>query len=84
MAKANPTLLPESVAARRGLLLGALASLAIPKVAPAAPASVERVNAAAEALTAAIADLHGGQWSATVDHAHRFVLIVSPPSECAQ
>lgn len=75
MAKANFTPLHESVAARRGLLLGALASLALPNVAPASPPSVERVSAAADALTAALADLHGGQWKATVDHANGFVLI---------
>lgn len=78
MAMANFTPLHETVAARRGLLLGALASLALPKVAPASPASVERVNAAADALTAALADLQGGEWKATVDHASGFVLILAP------
>jgi len=59
-------------------LLGALVALATPKAAPAAPASVERVKAAADALTAALADLHGGRWKATVDHANGFVLILAP------
>ncbi len=84
MDKANSTPLPEPVAARRGLLLGALASLAIPKVAPASHASVEHVNAAADALTAALADLHGGEWKATVDHANGFVLILAPSNGSAQ
>lgn len=84
MAKANSTLLPAPVAARRGLLLGAFASLAIPKVAPAAPASIERVKAAADALTTALAELHGGNWSATIDHANGFVLILAPSNGGAQ
>lgn len=63
-------------AARRGVLLGALMSLAVPKAAPAAPATRERIGSAATALTAALSELHGGEWSVTVDHEHRFVLIL--------
>ena len=79
MAKANPTLLPESVAARRGLLLGALAALATPKGTTAAPSAVARVDAAAAELVDALGHMHGnGQWKATVDHANGFVLILAP------
>lgn len=78
MAKANPTLLPESVAARRGLLLGALAALATPKGTTAAPSAVARIHAAAAELVDALGHMHGGQWSATVDHANGFVLILAP------
>lgn len=76
MAKANhtPPVTPLP-AARRSILLGAIMSLAAYKSASAAPASVERVAAAADALTAALADLHGGQWKAHVDHDNGFVLI---------
>lgn len=74
----------QSTTARRGILLGALAALA-PKPAPAAsPATRERVDAAADALAKALGDLHGGQWSATVDHACGFVLILSPSNGGAQ
>lgn len=55
MAKANSTLLPAPVAARRGLLLAAVAALT-PKPAPAAsPATRDRVDAAADALVACLA-----------------------------
>ena len=48
-------------AAHRGVLLGALIALTAPKDAPAAPATVERVDAAADALTTALAELHSDQ-----------------------
>lgn len=67
-------------AARRGVLLGALMALAAPKAATAAPATVERVDAAAKALTAGLAELHGGDdWRTVVNHEHGFVLIFSVP-----
>lgn len=53
MAKANHT--PSDAkptAARRGVLLGALMALTAPEDAPEAPATVERVAAAADALSA--------------------------------
>ncbi len=75
MAKATHTPPVPQGSARRGVLLGAIMSLAAYKSAPAAPASVERVAAAADALTGALADLHGGQWKAHVDHDNGFVLI---------
>lgn len=80
MAKANhtPPVTPLP-AARRGVLLGALLSLAAPKAAPAAPvppATRERVDAAADALTVSLAELHGGKWKVTVNHELQFVLIV--------
>jgi hypothetical protein len=78
MAKANSTLLPEPVAARRGLLLGALFALATPKGTTAAPSAVARVDAAAADLADALGQLHGGRWSITVDHAHGFALILAP------
>ena len=52
-------------------------ALRAPKDAPAAPATVERVAAAADAPTTALAELHGGQWKAHVDHDNGFVLITS-------
>lgn len=72
----SPQKLP---AARRGVLLGALMSLAAPKAvtaAPVPPASRERVDAAANALTASLSELHGGKWAVTVNHELQFVLIV--------
>lgn len=68
-------------AARRGVLLGALLSLAAPKTATAtqaAPAAAtrERVDAAADALTTSLTELHGGKWAVTVNHDLKFVLIV--------
>lgn len=62
-------------AARRGVLLGALMALAAPKATMAEPATVERVDAAAKALTDALAELHGGKWNVTVNHKLQFVLI---------
>lgn len=76
MAKANSTLLPEPVAARRGLLLGAIMALAAPRASRALPSHVDRVDAAAAELADALGNMHGGHWSVTVDHQHRFVLIV--------
>lgn len=68
----------KPTAARRGVLLGALLSLTAPKAAPATPvaaATRERVDAAADALTACLAELHGGKWKVTVNHDLQFVLI---------
>lgn len=77
MAKAIHTLPVPPRAARRGVLFGALMALAGPKVVAAAPSdTVQSVNAAADQLTASLARLHGGEWKATVDHEHGFVLIV--------
>lgn len=78
MANADhtPTLI-KPTAARRGVLLGALMALAGTKaVAAATPDTVDSVDAAAKSLTAALGRLHGGKWHVTVDHTHRFVLIV--------
>lgn len=77
MAKANhtPPVTPLP-AARRGVLLGALMALTVSKCAPAAAVTRERVAEAADALTAALAELHGGKWHVTVDHDSQFVLIV--------
>jgi len=65
-------------AARRGLLMGAIAALTVPKVATAAPSTVSRVDAAAAELAEALGQLHGGQWSITVDHANGFALLMAP------
>ncbi len=79
MAKANSTLLPEPVAARRGLLLGALLAFATPKGTTAAPSAVARVDAAAAELADALGNMHGnGPWHVTVDHTHGFALILAP------
>lgn len=77
MAKANhtPPVTPLP-AARRSILLGALMALSVFKCAPAAAVTRERVAEAADALTAALAELHGGKWHVTVDHDSQFVLIV--------
>lgn len=69
----------EALNHRRGVLLGALLSLAAPKTVPAAPvppATRERVDATADALTASLKELHGGKWAVTVNHELQFVLIV--------
>lgn len=80
MAKANHTpTVTKPMAVRRGVLLGAFLSLAASKTAPAVPvppATRERVDAAADTLTASLKDLHGGRWAVTVNHELRFVLIV--------
>ncbi len=79
MAKANHTPLVTPVAARRGVLLGALMSLAGSKTTVAAapaPDTVQSVDAAADALTASLTRLHGGKWSTTVNHELGFVLIM--------
>lgn len=75
MAKANhtPTLI-KPMAARRGVLLGALMALAAPKAATAGPE--RRAEDAAKTLAAALGELHGEQWTVTVDHAHGFVLML--------
>ena len=54
MAKANHTPPFTPVAARRGLLLGALFALATPKGTTAAPSAVARVDAAAADLADAL------------------------------
>lgn len=77
MAKANHTLpVTPLPAARRGVLLGALVALTVSKCAPAAAVTRGRVGEAADALTAALAELHGGKWAVTVNHELQFVLIV--------
>jgi hypothetical protein len=79
MAKAYPTSNAAPIAARRGVLLGALMTLAGSKTATAVvPPSdtVQSVDAAASALSAAIGRLHGGVWRITVNHDQGFILIV--------
>lgn len=84
MAKVNHTRLVQPRAARRGVLFGALMALAAPKVVAAAPAdTVESVKAAADALTASLARLHGGDWRVSVDHQNHFVLIMEKLSKGA-
>lgn len=77
MAKANhtPPVTPLP-AARRSILLGALMALVAPKAATAEPATVERIDAAAQTLAGALGSLHGERWSVKVDHANGFVLML--------
>jgi len=77
MAKANHTpTVTKPTAARRSVLLGALMALAAPKAATAAPATVERIDAAAQTLADALRGLHGERWSVKVDHDNGFVLML--------
>lgn len=79
MAKASHTPPVTPVAARRGLLFGALAALATPKGTTAAPSAVASIDAAAADLADALGNMHGnGVWHVTVDHAHGFALILVP------
>lgn len=75
MANHTPPVTPLP-AARRSILLGALMALAAPKAATAEPATVERIDTAAEALADALGGLHGERWSVKVDHDNGFVLML--------
>jgi hypothetical protein len=60
---------------RRSLLAG-LAGVAAAPVAAASPQPTqEAVNVDARALASAVARLHGGRWTAHVDHDTGFILI---------
>jgi len=75
MAKANHTPpVTNRAAARRGILLGALVALVAPKSAKAGPS--KRAEEAAETLANALGELHGENWTVTVDHEHGFVLML--------
>lgn len=77
MAKANhtPPVIPL-VAARRGILLGALMALAAPKALRAEPVTAECIDAAAKTLAEALASLHGERWSVKVEHDNGLVLML--------
>lgn len=61
--------------ARRSLLVGALASTAIPEWAGAGPAREHQVQQCAEALAQALKLLHGGSWSIQISHETGFVSV---------
>ena len=85
MAKANHTLPVAPVAARRGVLLGALMTLAGKTATAVVPPSdtVQSVDVAAAALGAALGRLHSGEWRVTVNHELGFVLITQHRGQTA-